>query len=479
MRSGEVHVLFGENGAGKSTLVKILTGVYPPDKGEIYIQGEPVKLTSSHHARNLGVSAVYQEFSLVPGLSIIANIFLGREFRRGIILDKKTMAKQAHSYLQKLKFSGDINLDSQVASVSLANQQIIEITKSMLQEVEVLILDEPTSALSEEEIEVLFDIVRRLASEGKGIVYISHIMEEIRNIGDRVTILRDGNKVSILENKGDITDNNLIKSIVPNSEAKEEIWPKLENASDKPALRLTNLCTKSGLSNMDFELKAGEILGIAGLPDSGKSEVGRAIFGLDPIVEGDIHVFGEKMNTRHWSPQQALRKNIFYSPADKNEGLVLCRNVKENQTLPALRYNFENKGFITAAAERKAVYAQIKSLGIKPPDMRRSVQYLSGGNQQKVIVSRGFIKGAKLFILDEVTRGIDIGAKRDIYRLIADIAKQGVAIIYISSEMPELLNLCHSVIVMHQFCPFKHIKQQDASKELITHCLFGLEYGRN
>jgi ribose transport system ATP-binding protein len=470
---GEVHVLFGENGAGKTTLVKILTGVYPPDEGEVYIKGQPAKLESSHHARSLGVSAVYQEFSLVPGLSIIANLFLGREFRKGLFLNKNTMAKQAYSYLKKLKFSGSIDLEEQVANLSLADQQIIEIAKGLTQDVSVVILDEPTSALSGEEIEVLFDIVKRLVAEGKGVIYISHIMDEIRDIGDRVTILRDGKKVSVLTKREEITEKNLIKSIVP--DASEEIWPKLGKELPEKLLEVKNLSTKSGLKDISFDLRAGEILGVAGLPDSGKSALGRAIFGLDHIIEGDVTIFGEKIATKRWTPSQALNRNLFYSPADKLEGLILCRDIKENQALPSLREKFESRGFITAAEERKAVNAQIKNLGIKPPDMGKLVGYLSGGNQQKVIVARGFLKEARIFIFDEVTRGIDVGAKRDIYRLIAEIAKQGVAILYISSEIPELLNLCHSVITMHELSIFKRMKREDATRDKLAHHLFGLD----
>ncbi|MEE9528482.1 MAG: ATP-binding cassette domain-containing protein, partial [Dehalococcoidia bacterium] len=233
--------------------------------------------------------------------------------------------------------------------------------------------------------------------------------------------------------------------------------------------------TKSGLKDISFDLRAGEILGVAGLPDSGKSELGRAIFGLDRIIEGDVTIFGEKIATKRWTPQQALNRNLFYSPADKLEGLILCRDVKENQALPSLREQFESRGFITAAKERKAVNAQIKKLGIKPPDMGKLVRYLSGGNQQKVIVARGFLKGARIFIFDEITRGIDVGAKRDIYKLIAEIANQGVAVLYISSEMPELLHLCHSVITMHELSIFKRMKRGDATRDKLAHYLFGLD----
>jgi ABC-type sugar transport system ATPase subunit len=298
-------------------------------------------------------------------------------------------------------------------------------------------------------------------------------VDEIENIGSRVTILRDGKKVSVLTKKEDMTERNFIKSIVP--DATEEIYPKLGVELPEEVLEVKSLSTKSGLKDINFDLSAGEILGVAGLPGSGKSELGRAIFGLDRIIEGDITLFGKKIDTRHWTPRRALKNNLFYSPADKLEGLVLCRDIKENQTLPALREKFERLGFILAARERKAVSAQIKALGIKPPDMSRLIQHLSGGNQQKVIVARGFLKEARIFVFDEVTRGIDVGAKRDIYVLITEIAKQGKAILYISSEIPELLNLCHSIIVMHQFSVFEHVKQEDTTRDRLTHSLFGLE----
>ncbi len=473
IHGGEVHVLFGENGAGKTTLVKILTGVYPPDEGKVYIRGEEVELKSSEHARSLGVSAVYQEFSLAPEMSIAANLFLGREIRRGLFLDKNKMMKEAHPYLEKLKFSSSIGFEEKVGNLTLADQQIIEIAKSLMQEVSVLILDEPTSALSGEEVDVLFEIVNALKAEGKGIVYISHIMDELKYIGDKVTILRDGKKVEVITDKKDVTERKLIKSIVP--DAKEEIYPELGMELGEKVLQVKNLSTESGLKNITFDLKAGQILGFAGLPDSGKSNVGRALFGLDKITEGEITIFGDKINVGHWTPGMALKKSVFYSPADKLEGLVMVRDMKENQSLPALREKFEKRGFILAAEERRAVAKQIADLGIKPPDMSKEVRLLSGGNQQKVIVARGFLKGAKIFIVDEVTRGIDVGAKRDVYRLISEIANRGVAVIYISSEIPELLNLCHSIIVMYDFSIFKQMEHKDMTKDKLTHYLFGIE----
>ncbi len=471
LQRGEIHVLCGENGAGKTTLIKILSGVFTPDKGNIYIKGEEIRLKSTYHARTLGISAVYQEFSLIPELSVSANLYLGRELYKGFLLDKKEMEKQTHIYLNKIAFGFDLNSEEKCGNLNLAQQQIVEIVKGLMQEVSVIIFDEPTGSLSDVEKKSLFDIIRSLKEEGIGIVYISHIMEEIKEIADKVTILRDGEKIAVLENKKDISEEILVKHIM--GERKEKIFPELEAESADKVLEVKNLSTESGLNNISFDLRAGEILGIAGLPDSGKSNVGRALFGIDKITEGEIIILGEKVSNK-WTPKEALKKNLIYCPAEKLNGLVLLRDIRENMTLPILD-RFVRRGFIRKKEEGKAVSSQIKELNIKPSDMNRAVQYLSGGNQQKVILARGFLKKAKIFIFDEATRGIDIGSKLELYYYINELAKKGAAIIFISSEISELLQLCHYVLVLCQFSIFKRVKQKGITRLQLLHYLFKLE----
>lgn len=472
LQRGEVHVLFGENGAGKTTLIKILSGVFPPDKGNIYMKGKEVRLKNCHHARSLGISAVYQEFSLVPELSVIVNLFLGRELYKGFLLDKKEMAKQAHIYLKKLKLRFDVNFEEKAGNISLAQQQLVEIVKGLMQEVSIMILDEPTASLSDAEKPHFFDIIRRLKEEGIGIVYISHVMDEIKEIGDKVTILRDGKKIAVLENKEDVSEETLVKSII--GKRKEKIFPKLETEFADKVLEVKNLSTENGLKNISFDLRAGEILGIGGLPDSGKSNVGRALFGLEKITEGEIILFGEEV-TNELTPAEAFKKNLAYTPTDKLDGLVLCRDIRENMTLPSLLGGLERRGFIKKVEEEKAVSSQIKGLDIKPSDMNRTVQYLSGGNQQKVLIARSLLKEAKVFVFDEVTRGVDVGTKLELYKLITELAKKGAAIVFISSEIPELLHLCHSILVMYEFSIFKKLNQKDATRDKLVHYLFKLE----
>lgn len=472
LRCGEVHVLFGENGAGKTTLVNIVSGVYTADKGDIYISGEKVSLKNAHHAQSLGISAVHQGFSLIPELSITANLFLGIELDKNHWLDKREMSERAAVFMKNLGLSFDIALNEKVAYLTLAERQIVEIAKAFMKDTRIMILDEPTSALSETEKQGLFRIVAKLREEGKGIIYISHVMEEITGIADRVTILRDGKKVDVLEHREDITEDNLIKSIV--GERKKQIYPELGTKITNKVLEVRNLSTKTGLKNLTFDLRAGEILGIGGLPGSGKSNLGRALFGLDKITEGEIIMFGEKL-PKHLTPHDSLKRGLIYSPAEKLEGLALCRDIKENQSLPVLLEKFVVRGFIQKAKEVEAVREQIEALDIKPADMTREVQYLSGGNQQKVIIARGFLKKASIFVFDEVTRGVDVGSKIDFFELINKLARKGAAIIYISSEIPELLHLCHSVIVMYGYSIFKQEGHKELTSEKLAHYLFALE----
>ncbi len=466
---GEVHVLFGQNGAGKSTLTKIIAGSYQPDEGEIFIHGEQAIFESPHDARIAGISAVYQEFSLVPQLTVLENLFLGREIVKGGLLDKESMQGKAEESLKRLEF--DLDLTARVADLTRAERQMVEIAKAFQEKMSVLILDEPTASLTDKEVKKLFEIIRKLKSERVGVVYISHRMDELRKIGDRITVFRDGKYVDTLE-MADADEKKLI-SLMTGTEY-TEVFPTLTHTPGKPVLTVQGLTTASGLRDVTFTVREGEIFGIAGLVGAGKSRVGRAIFGLERITAGSSLLFDrplEKMN-----PSKAIKNGILYFPADRHkEGLVLCRSVRENQTLAAVPL-FEKGPFIDIGREKSTVRSLIDRLKIRPPHIDQTVNDLSGGNQQKVMLARGLTRDIKVFIFDEASCGIDVGAKRDVYWLLKDYAEKGMAVIFISSELPEILNLCHTVMVMHAGSPCSTMPGSEATEERILAGCFGYDF---
>jgi ribose transport system ATP-binding protein len=472
---GEGHVLFGENGAGKSTFTKILCGGYTADAGEIYVDGEKVSIRGPSHARALGIVAVHQDFGLIPQLTVVDNIYLGREFKKQYLLDKKAMEKEAKDYLKSLALGFEISLHEKIKGLTMAEQQIVAIVKALLQPLKILILDEPTSAFTQRETEMLFDHIARLKQRGIGIIYISHVVEELKTVGDRVTILCDGKVVGVIQNNSDITKENLLKGMVRNKKTSEE-FPELGRRADAVTLDVHRLSTRSGLQEITFQVREGEILGIGGLPDSGKSILGRALFGLEKVTAGKICVKGKNIESK-LNPSVALRNNVMYFPGEKMEAVVLCRSIKENQTLPTIRERFSRKGIIKKSEERRASREQIQSLSIKPSDMERRMRFLSGGNQQKVLFSRGLLKKAEIFIFDDITRGIDIASKIEFYRLVHELAERGATVVYISSEVNELLNLCHRIMVMYNKKIFEVVEHEAASREKLLHYILGLKEG--
>ena len=466
LRAREVHVLFGENGAGKSTLNKIIAGSYLPDEGDIYLGKEKVVFGTPHDARLKGISAVYQEFSLVPQLTVVENLFLGQELVKWGFLDKKAMLTIARESLSRLGF--DIDPLAQVGTLSRAEAQMVEIAKAIQQKMSILILDEPTASLTNKEVDHLFDLIRKLKSDGVGIIYISHRIDELKRIGDRITVLRDGKKVATL-NMAEANEQKLI-SLMTGREY-EDVFPQITNIPSKPVLSVKNLSTVSGLHNISFQIQEGEIFGIAGLIGAGKSRVGRALYGLEEITGGDIRLDGQIL--RKISPAESLNRGILYLPPDRHkEGLVLCRSVRENQTLCSIPL-FERAGLIQLKREETLVRRLIDKMKIRPPEPDRTIIYLSGGNQQKVLIARGLTRDVKIFIFDEATSGIDVGAKIEVYEFLKELSEKGSVVIFISSEIEELIHLCHRVMVMHDNTVSKIIPHSDASEENILSACFG------
>lgn len=442
LQAGEVHFLLGENGAGKSTLMKVLSGVYKEDAGEVWINGELVDISSPKKAASHGIGIIHQEMNLVPELSVWENIYLGRELtdRLGFV---NAAAMQSQTALLLAKLGSGINSADIVADLSIGEQQMVEIAKALSSETKILIMDEPTAALTERETEKLFDIIRQLAKSGVGIVYISHRMEELFVLSDRVTVLRDGTYVGTVETQTTTFDN-LIKMMVGRDMTTR--FPKQITQLGQEVLRVEGLSRHNELENISFSVRAGEILGIAGLMGAGRTEVGRAIFGADPIDKGDIFIDGQKCIIQ--SPADAIRAGIGFITEDrKQQGLVLTMSVGENMSLASLA-SFCEQGFIKEDAESKMIAGNIKQLNIRTPDAVQLVKNLSGGNQQKVVIAKWLATHPKVLIMDEPTRGVDVGAKAEIYNIMNMLTAAGVGIIMISSELPEILGMSDSVLVM-------------------------------
>jgi ribose transport system ATP-binding protein len=475
LKPGEVHVLFGENGAGKTTFTKILCGGYLANSGEIAIEGRKVHIAKPADSRSLGIVAVHQDFSLVPQLSVLENLYLGREYKTGPFLNKRKMAKEAKAYFENLKIGLDIDLYKKIAVLSMEKQQVVAIARALLQPLKILILDEPTSNFTDRETGILFEHIRELTQRGVGVIYISHIVEELMEIGDRVTILRDGRVVGHIESNADITKENLLKGMV--QRGVQKVQQALTTDLGDVCLEVNHLCTDSGLKDINLNVKKGEILGIGGLPDSGKSLIGRALFGLEKITCGEIKIRGEDI-AQDIKPSRALKNRMIYFPAEKLDGLVLCRDIKENATLPSLKDKFSSRGILDKGREKDAVSGIVEKLNIRPPNMGKRVCYLSGGNQQKVIMGRGLLKEAKTFIFDEITRGVDIASKVEFYEIVAEIAKDSDGVIFITSELTELLDLCHRVIIMYGKRVKATLRHEDATREKLVHHILGLEVDR-
>jgi ribose transport system ATP-binding protein len=445
LRAGEVHALMGENGAGKSTLMKILAGIYRPDAGEIRIDGAPVEVPSPRAAQELGIGIIHQELSLMPHLNAAQNILIGREPRRagGLLLDEAALNREAGKVLRGMGL--DLDPRAPIEGMTIARQQMVEIAKALSNRSRVLIMDEPTAALTDAEIADLFAIIRQMRSEGAGIVYISHKMDELKEIADRVTVMRDGEYVGTVP-AADTPVATVIAMMVGRTLSHEPA--RAPDLSEAPvALEVRSLTRGREIRDVSFSVRKGEILGFAGLMGAGRTEVARAIFGADPVDAGDIFVHGRTAIIRH--PQDAVAAGIGYLSEDrKHFGLATGMDVRNNIALASLSRFASGIGWLDDAAIAETARTYVGKLAIRTPSERQEVRLLSGGNQQKVVVAKWLLRDCDILIFDEPTRGIDIGAKSEIYKLLNTLAAQGRAIIVISSELPEILHLSHRIAVM-------------------------------
>ncbi|QHW35392.1 sugar ABC transporter ATP-binding protein [Paenibacillus rhizovicinus] len=442
--SGEVHALVGENGAGKSTMMKILTGVYQKDEGDIVFKGHAVDFSDTRAAQKLGISMIHQELNLAPDLTVAQNIFIGREPRRlgGLLLDDKTMNHRTEQLLRQMHL--DIDPGTLVSDLTVAKQQMVEIVKAISYESQVLIMDEPTAALSEAEIEELFAMIEKLRARGVGIVYISHRMAELQRICDRVTVMRDGSYIDTVKTKA-ITVEQIIAMMV-GRELYAAANARQRTESEQIVLEVKGLNRGKAIKNVGFQLRKGEILGMAGLIGAGRTEVARALFGADPIDSGEIYIQGQKVAITN--PHHAVQHGIGYLSEDrKRYGCLVDMDVKSNVGVASFK-RFSRFSWMKNARIEQAADQVVDSLKVKTPSVHQLMRHLSGGNQQKVIIGKWLTKDCDILIFDEPTRGIDVGAKSEIYKLLDQLASDGKAIIMISSELPEILRLSHRVLVM-------------------------------
>ena len=470
LRKGEVHALVGENGAGKSTLMKILSGVYQPDGGTLTYKGKEVHFQSARESSEAGIGIIYQELNLVPHLTVAQNIYMGREPRTALgYLDDRKMNVDAAKILAELNV--DISPAVRLNKLSISKQQMVEIAKALSKDSEVLIMDEPTSALTETEIDELFKVIHKLRSRGVGIIYISHRLEELKHIVDRITVFRDGRYISTT-NYADITMEEIINKMV--GRKLENMFPVRKNLpTQKKLLEVRHIVHGSILRDISFDLYEGEILGLSGLMGAGRSELARAIFGADPRDSGDILRDGKKLDIR--SPADAIRHGIAYlSENRKEEGLAVKMRIDQNVTMANLPEVSKRFGIISSAQELQATQNYVDELDIRTPSLVQVVNHLSGGNQQKVVVAKWLFRDSRILIFDEPTRGIDVGAKFAIYELIERLARKGVGVIVISSELPEILGMTDRILVLHEGRLTATLRTKDTSQEEILNYAAGL-----
>jgi len=476
LKAGEVHVLFGENGAGKSTLINIIAGVLRPDHGVLTLQGQNKRLSSVVDARKSGIAAVFQEFSLAPDLAVEENLFLGVEPGRMGLLSKRAIRRQAKAALANLGFR--LDPAARVGSLSRAEQQMVEITKAVLTEPKVIIFDEPTASLTEREVRELFRLIGRLKAEGVGIVYITHRISEIFEIGDRVTVMRDGRKIQTVALE-DVDATRIVELMTGRHIG--NLYPTIAHKPGRTLLRLDKLQTADGsVRGVALEVRAGEIVGLAGLVGCGKSEIGRACFGLCRLAMGSSIAFGGDLITRP-TPRRMLKRGLQYVPSDRRrEGLMFERSTRENISLPMLADSeLSRAGFLRRSVERARARHLAEKMGVTPLQMESPVIQYSGGNQQKVVLAKIMSQDMKLLILDEPTVGVDVASKAEIYGFLAGLIETGVGILLISSDLPEVLNLSHRVYVIHDGEVRSHLAGSDISERNVLHSFFNNDAARS
>ncbi len=465
LRAGEVLALVGENGAGKSTLMKLLSGVYTIDEGQFSLNGERYEPLSPKHAQELGISVIHQEFNLMPDLTVAQNIFIGREPRGSrVFLDERRLNAQARELIERLHLP--LEPKQLVGNLTVAKQQMVEIAKALSYDAKLLIMDEPTAALNDAEVEVLHDLIRRFVQADTGVIYISHRMDELKRIADRVTVIRDGRYVGTRETAH--TTMKEVISMMVGREISGEAQPVGVEGDRNVVLEVSGLRTKELLKDVSFELRKGEILGFAGLMGAGRTEVARAVVGADKIDAGTIRLRGREIQIRN--PADAARHRIGYLSEDRKQfGLLLEQEVNANIGLSALRERFQSWGFVKDRAMRRTSREYVGTLRIKTPSVAQTVKNLSGGNQQKVVIAKWLVKDCDVLIFDEPTRGIDVGAKEEIYGLLNDLAGQGKSIIMISSELPEILRMSHRIVVMSEGRVTGELEAREATQESVMH----------
>ncbi|KQL54076.1 D-ribose transporter ATP-binding protein [Heyndrickxia shackletonii] len=461
LHNGEVHALMGENGAGKSTLMNILTGLHKMDQGSIMIDGKETSFSNPKVAEESGITFIHQELNIWPDMTVLENLFIGKERKNAFgflkMQEMKTLAKE-----QFEKLSVSIPLDKEAGQCSVGQQQMIEIAKALLTDAKVIIMDEPTAALTEREIQKLFEVIAALKKEGVSIVYISHRMEEIFTICDRITVMRDGKTVDT-KKIPETSFDEVVRKMV--GRELTERYPERNPALGKTIFEVKNLSRSGVFENVDFSVKSGEIIGFSGLMGSGRTEIMRAIFGLDSLDSGEIWMDGNKVSIK--KPHQAINLGIGFITEDrKDEGLILDFSITENMVLPSLK-SFAPKGFMQEKSEREFVNMLIKRLTVKTETASTRVGSLSGGNQQKVVIAKWVGIAPKVLIMDEPTRGVDVGAKREIYELMNELTQRGVAIIMVSSELPEILGMSDRIYVVHEGKISGELKKEEATQERI------------
>lgn len=461
LRRGEVHALLGENGAGKSTLVKVVTGVHQPDKGGIFLDGRRVHFNDTHDSRQAGIAAIYQELSLFPDLDVAENIFVGRHpTAAGGRIDWRKLYADAGTLLSSLGVH--LDLKQKARNLSIAQQQMIEIARAFSINARILIMDEPTSSLTLNEVAELFRLVRRLRTEGTAIVFISHRLEELFEIADRVTVMRDGAYVETRSLK-DVTRDDLIRSMVGRTIT--DLFPKQAVKAGEVILKVQHLSREGSFRDVDFELRRGEILGMAGLVGAGRTNVARALFGVEPATSGRIWIDGREVAIA--TPQQAIKLGLAYVPEDRQlHGLIPAMNLISNISLPML-FNYARQGWLRDTVERRAAYDSALQMEVRANTIWQFARELSGGNQQKVVLAKWLATKPRILILDEPTRGIDVGTKAAVHALMSKLASEGMAILMISSELPEVLGMSDRVIVMREGHITAHFSRAQATQENI------------
>jgi ribose transport system ATP-binding protein len=465
LRHGEVLALVGENGAGKSTLMKLLSGIYHPDEGEFFLEGEPLRVTSPRDALEQGISIIHQEFNLMPDLTVAQNIFIGREPRTGgMFLGERALEAKAAELLDRLHLP--LRPRQRVGTLTVAKQQMVEIAKALSYEPRVLIMDEPTAALNDAEVRVLHDLIRRFRRPDTGVIYISHRMDELKAITDRITVIRDGRYIDTLD-----TATTTMPEVISRMVGREiagGLAPEGVREDRPVVLSVRGLTTKELLKDVTFDLREGEILGFAGLMGAGRTEVARALVGADPVESGTVELRGKPV--RITNPAEAARLHIGYLSEDrKHLGLLLEQDVNANIGLSSIREKFQSWGFVKDRAMRARSREVVDGLRIRTPSINQTAKFLSGGNQQKVVIAKWLVKDCDILIFDEPTRGIDVGAKEEIYRLLNDLAAQGKSIIMISSELPEVLRMSHRIVVMSEGRVTGQLDAAEATQESVMH----------